>query len=108
RQFPDYPIRHGKKFWTWVFWEVEVDLADLARAPSVMVRCWDAGKNTQPRDLRWNVLGMMNNAWYTVKAETMRDTEGRPAVIFRHPTEPGSSAGGWMTPSEEVERAQEE
>ena len=45
REFPEYPIRHGNKFWTWLFWHVDVELADLARAPSVTVRCSDALKN---------------------------------------------------------------
>lgn len=107
REFPEYPIRHGRKFWTWVFWDVEVDLADLARAPGITVRCYDALKNTQPRETRWNILGMMNNAWYTVKAETVLDGDKEgPAVLFRHPTEAASSTGGWMQPSEELRIAQ--
>jgi nitrate reductase (NAD(P)H) len=107
REFPEYPIRHGDKFWTWVFWEVEVDVADLVRAPGVVVRCSDAGKNMQPRDFKWNVLGMMNNSWYTVKTETVQDEEDdSPAVLFRHPTEAGASTGGWMQPSAELRIAQ--
>ena len=107
RELPEYPIRHGNKFWTWLFWRVEVELADLVRAPGVVVRCSDVGKNMQPRELRWNVLGMMNSAWYTVKAETVMGEEGQdPAVLFRHPTEAGASTGGWMQPSEEVKVAQ--
>jgi len=107
RELPEYPIRHGSKFWTWVFWSVEVELADLVRAPSVVVRCSDAGKNMQPREFKWNLLGMMNNSWYTVKAETVLDGEGQdPAVVFRHPTEAGGTSGGWMQPSEELKIAQ--
>ena len=107
RQYPEYPIRHGNKFWTWLFWRVEVELADLVRAPGVVVRCSDVGKNMQPRELKWNVLGMMNSAWYAVKTETVLDGEGQdPEVLFRHPTEPGGSTGGWMQPSEEVKVAQ--
>ncbi|KAK3293119.1 uncharacterized protein B0H64DRAFT_206199 [Chaetomium fimeti] len=107
RQFPEYPIRHGNRFWAWVFWEVEVELADLVRAPSVIVRCSDAGKNSQPRDFTWNVMGMMNNSWYTVKTETVLDEDdGSPAVLFRHPTEAAAGEGGWMQPSEELKTAQ--
>lgn len=107
RQFPEYPIRHGNRFWAWVFWEVEVELADLVRAPSIMVRCSDAGKNMQPRDFKWNIMGMMNNSWYTVKTETVQDEEdGSPAVLFRHPTEAAAGEGGWMQPSEELKTAQ--
>ncbi|EAQ83662.1 hypothetical protein CHGG_10066 [Chaetomium globosum CBS 148.51] len=73
---------------------VEVALADLVRAPSVIVRCSDAGKNMQPRDFKWNILGMMNNSWYTVKTETVQDEkDGSPAVVFRHPTEAAAGEG---------------
>ncbi|GAB1318017.1 hypothetical protein MFIFM68171_08227 [Madurella fahalii] len=107
RRFPDFPIRHGSKFWSWVFWQIDVELADLVRAPSVVVRCLDAAKNTQPRELTWNVMGMMNNSWYTVMTETITDHEDNtPAVLFRHPTEAASLSGGWMKPSQEAKLAQ--
>ena len=86
---------------------MDVELAQLVRAPSVIVRCSDAGKNTQPRELKWNIMGMMNNSWYTVKAEMVTDPgEETPAVVFRHPTEAGSATGGWIQPSAELELAQ--
>ncbi|KAL2193938.1 hypothetical protein P885DRAFT_44141 [Corynascus similis CBS 632.67] len=107
REFPEYAIRHGNKFWAWVFWKVDVALAGLARAPGVMVRCSDAGKNLQPRESKWNILGMMNNSWYTIKAETVVDREGcSPTMVFKHPTEAGASTDGWMQPSEELKLAQ--
>ncbi|KAL2021895.1 hypothetical protein VTK56DRAFT_6490 [Thermocarpiscus australiensis] len=107
RKFPEFPIRHGNKFWTWLFWHVDVELADLVRAPSITVKCMDAAKNTQPRDLTWNIMGMMNNSWYTVKLELVADQEdGTAAVLFRHPTEAGPLSGGWMRPSEQLRLAQ--
>ncbi|KAK4131293.1 hypothetical protein BT67DRAFT_427849 [Trichocladium antarcticum] len=107
REFAEFPIRHGNKFWGWVFWRVDVEIAQLVRAPSVMVRAVDAGKNTQPREAKWNVLGMMNNSWYTVKAEMVADDEEKaPAVLFRHPTEAAALTGGWMQPSAELRLAQ--
>jgi nitrate reductase (NAD(P)H) len=107
REFPEYPIRHGNKFWVWLFWQVDVELKQLVRAPSVIVRCSDAGKNTQPRELKWNIMGMMNNSWYTVKVEMVTDPgEETPAVVFRHPTEAGSATGGWIQPSAELKLAQ--
>jgi nitrate reductase (NAD(P)H) len=107
REFPEYPIRHRNKFGTWLFWSVEVDLADSLRVPGVVVRCTDATKNTQPRESTWNFMGMMDNSWYTVKAETVLDGEDQiPAVLFRPPTEAGVSTGGWMEPSEELRIAQ--
>lgn len=43
---------------------------------------------------------MMNNSWYTVRPEIQEDQEnGFPALLFRHPCEPGTGTGGWMQPS---------
>jgi len=45
---------------------------------------------------------MMNNCWYQVKPEvTTDDDSGMAAILFRHPTEPGTGEGGWMKPSHE-------
>jgi nitrate reductase (NAD(P)H) len=102
RKFPDYPIRHGNKFWTWVHWHVDVSTAHLLKAKNVSVRAWNVFKNTQPEKPSWNTMGMMNNCWYTVKPEINEDgDENSPTVLFRHPTEPGTGDGGWMKPSVE-------
>jgi hypothetical protein len=34
-QFPEYPIRHDTKFWTWIHWYVDVGLSHLVRAQSI-------------------------------------------------------------------------
>ncbi|CAI7566087.1 unnamed protein product [Penicillium palitans] len=82
RKFPEYPVRHGNKFWTWLHWYVDVALPHLVRAESIIVR-------------------MMNNCWYIVRPEIL-DNEGNQSVLyFRHPCEPGTGAGGWMQPSTE-------
>lgn len=110
RKFPDAPIRHGSKFWTWLHWHVDVELAHLLRAPSITVRCFNVFKNTQPEQPNWNIMGMMNNCWYIVKPEIVEDSEdGVPQVLFRHPTEPGTGTGGWMQPSpdQRVEEAKQ-
>jgi Cytochrome b involved in lipid metabolism len=71
------------------------------------VRCWDATKNRQPPDFEWNVLGMMNNSWYTVKTDLITEQRGDGvAIMFRHPTEAASLSGGWMQPSQELLLAQ--
>ncbi|KAF4945780.1 hypothetical protein FSARC_14363 [Fusarium sarcochroum] len=107
RKFPDYPIRHGNKFWTWLHWHVDVELAHVIRAKSIMVRCFDVFKNTQPREPNWNVMGMMNNCWYTVRPEIIEDDESEmPAILFRHPVEPATKDGGWMKPSVESKIAE--
>ncbi|KAK1019429.1 hypothetical protein LTR54_000071 [Friedmanniomyces endolithicus] len=105
RRFPEYPIRHGNKFWTWLHWYVDISMVHLLQARSISVRAWNVFKNTQPERPSWNTMGMMNNCWYTVKSNLApandEEEEGVPHVLFRHPVEPGSGEGGWMEPSEE-------
>ncbi|KAF2089605.1 hypothetical protein K490DRAFT_37273 [Saccharata proteae CBS 121410] len=103
RKFPDYPIRHGNKYWAWIHWHLDVELTHLLRAKSITVRCFNVFKNTQPERPNWNVMGMMNNCWYVVRPEVV-DPESKddvPHILFRHPCEPGTGDGGWMKPSVE-------
>ncbi|KAF1816578.1 nitrate reductase [Eremomyces bilateralis CBS 781.70] len=110
RRFPDAPIRHGKKFWTWVHWHIDVPVMELAKTTAIAVRCFNVFKNTQPREPSWNIMGMMNNCWYVVKHEVVEgDSDGELSLLIRHPVEPGTGNGGWMKPSienqlEEVKR----
>ncbi|KAF1364529.1 hypothetical protein EJ07DRAFT_162285 [Lizonia empirigonia] len=102
RKFPDAPIRHGKKFWTWLHWHVDVDFTHLLRARSITVRCFNVFKNTQPQHGSWNVMGMMNNGWYVVKPFIIQDDDSEtPSIMYKHPVEPGTGDGGWMKPSTE-------
>ncbi|TKA49862.1 hypothetical protein B0A49_12768, partial [Cryomyces minteri] len=102
RKFPEYPIRHGNKFWTWVHWHIDVEIAHLLRAEEISVRCFNVFKNTQPQQASWNVMGMMNNCWYVVRPEIVTNSDsGIPSIMFRHPTEPGTADGGWMKASTE-------
>jgi nitrate reductase (NAD(P)H) len=102
RRFPDNPIRHGKKFWAWVHWHIDVEISHMLRADSITVRCFNVFKNTQPRDANWNIMGMMNNCWYVVRPEIIFTEDSNEAsILFRHPTEPGTGEGGWMKPSVE-------
>ena len=99
RTYPEAPIRHGFKFWTWLFWHVDVEIGDLIAAPSIRVRAWDVKMTTQPEHMTWNILGSMNNVQYVVKPELV--TDDTPHVHFRHPVEPANSTGGWMKDSAE-------
>ncbi|KAI9746937.1 MAG: hypothetical protein M1835_002315, partial [Candelina submexicana] len=102
RKFPDAPLRHGNKFWTWLHWHVDIEIAHLFRCKAIAVRCWNVFKNTQPEHMSWNTMGMMNNAWYIVKPEVVEQREdGVPEILFRHPTEPGTGDQGWMKASVE-------
>ncbi|EAS29271.3 nitrate reductase [Coccidioides immitis RS] len=104
RKFPEAPVRHGKKFWTWLFWHVDVEIAHLISAKSIAVRCFNVFKNTQPEKPVWNLMGMMNNCWYVVRTETINDeNSGALCLNFQHPVEPGISKGGWLKPSAEVQ-----
>ncbi|GBF61703.1 nitrate reductase [Trichophyton mentagrophytes] len=102
RKYPDKPIRHGKKFWTWLHWHIDLDVTKLIRAQSILVRAFDSHKNTQPREPVWNIAGMMNNCWYEVKPEIFDNPENEEAyLLFRHPVDAGSGTNGWRKPSTE-------
>ena len=40
----------------------------LLRAEEVVCRAWDEAMNTQPDTFTWNLMGMLNNCHYRVKA----------------------------------------
>ncbi|KAK1141843.1 hypothetical protein N8T08_008355 [Aspergillus melleus] len=99
RQYPDAPLRHGRKFWTWLHWYNDIPITELLKAESITVRCWDVNKNTQPESIRWNLEGMMNNAQFVVKSEIIQDPDTNQSVLqFCHPTN-ATGDGGWMTSS---------
>ncbi|ODM17807.1 hypothetical protein SI65_06595 [Aspergillus cristatus] len=107
RRYPEAPLRHGKKFWTWLFWHVDVDLSRMLEAQSITVRCFDVGKNTQPNTPSWNLTGMMNNCQYVVKPQVINAPDTNELLLmFRHPCEPGTGEGGWMEPSTEIQMEQ--
>lgn len=59
-KFPDRPIRHGNKYWTWLHWYLDVEITHLLRAKSVTVRCHNVFKNTQPERPSWNIMGYVS------------------------------------------------
>ena len=93
---PNTPNKAGK-YWGWCFWKITVPTADLLKAPNVQCRAWDAAMNTQPSNLTWNVMGMLNNPWFTVVKHFDAGPAGTPVLVFEHPTLAGAQAGGWMT-----------
>lgn len=100
RKFPDRPIRNGNKFWCWIHWYIDIDAAHFVRADSLIVRCFNVFKNTQPEHGTWNTMGMMNNGWYKVISDTAKDGK----LLFRHPYHQ-EDADGWMKPSTENQLA---
>lgn len=94
---PTSPTKAGK-YWGWCLWKISVPRAKLVAAQTVRVRGWDETMNTQPHNLTWNVMGMLNNPWFTVLMHREELIDG--TVISRraeHPTMPGQEKGGWMT-----------
>jgi nitrate reductase (NAD(P)H) len=76
---------------TWCFWDIELKVEDVAMSSDIMVRAMDESMNVQPRDMYWNVLGMMNNPWFRVTVSKEGDY-----LRFEHPTQPALMPGGWM------------
>ncbi|XP_060198179.1 nitrate reductase [NADH] 2-like isoform X1 [Lycium barbarum] len=89
------PTKYGK-YWCWCFWSLEVEVLDLLSAKEIAVRAWDETLNTQPENLIWNVMGMMNNCWFRVKTNVGKPPKGEIGIMFEHPTQPGNKTGGWM------------
>ncbi|CAG8463716.1 235_t:CDS:2 [Dentiscutata erythropus] len=87
------------KYWCWSFWSLTIPFYSFIRCDEISVRAWDSTQNTQPRNLTWNAMGMMNNCHFRVKINTIaQGSEFR--LVFEHPTQPGNLPGGWMVKSE--------
>ncbi|WVZ92554.1 hypothetical protein U9M48_038605 [Paspalum notatum var. saurae] len=102
---PEKPNKYGR-YWCWCFWSVEVEVLDLLGAKEIAVRAWDQTLNTQPENLIWNLMGMMNNCWFKVKVNVCRPHKGEIGLVFEHPTQPGNQSGGWMARQKHLETAE--
>ncbi|KAH7314904.1 hypothetical protein KP509_21G026600 [Ceratopteris richardii] len=89
------PTKYGK-YWCWCFWEVDINVMEMLQAKELSVRAWDNSMNSQPQNLTWNVTGMMNNCWFTVRINPCKPKGGGIGLAFEHPTQPGNLSGGWM------------
>ncbi|PNY13671.1 nitrate reductase [Trifolium pratense] len=99
-EHPEKPSKYGK-YWCWCFWSLEVEVLDLFGAKEISVRAWDLANNTQPENLNWNLMGMMNNCWFRVKTNVYKPHKGEIGIMFEHPTQPGNQSGGWMVKQKE-------
>ncbi|KND02517.1 uncharacterized protein SPPG_02976 [Spizellomyces punctatus DAOM BR117] len=90
----DYEPRHGRKWWVMCKWSIEFPAWKVVSARDMAVRAWNASLNTQPEHHTWNLLGMMNNAWYRVQVRRAQ----AECVEFVHPvrTSPGEGVKGWL------------
>lgn len=59
RKFLDEPLRHGEKFWSWVFWHVDVPIKELCQTNEIIVRAADEARNVMPPEPVWNYMGML-------------------------------------------------
>lgn len=104
---PETPTKYNRH-WCWCFWELEVEVMELLGAKEIAVRAWDEAMNTQPKDLTWNVMGMMNNCWFRVKLNVCKPHQGEIGLIFEHPTLPGNQSGGWMARDKRNENTEQQ
>ncbi|KAF9365909.1 hypothetical protein BGX34_007593 [Mortierella sp. NVP85] len=106
-QFSDDPVPR-QRYWCWCFWSIKVPVRQLLNCKEIHVRAWDSTMNTQPKDLNWNLMGMMNNCWFRVQVDLAVSGRDNSELVLRfvHPTVPGpESGGGWMRPKgEEAEK----
>lgn len=100
------PNKYGK-YWCWCFWSLEVDVLHLVATKEIAVRAWDETLNTQPENLIWNLMGMMNNCWFRVKTNVCKPHKAEIGIMFDHPTQPGNQSGGWMTRQSHLENSSE-
>ena len=76
----------------------------LLDCESIAVRCWDESTNSQPGQLTWSILGMMNNCWFRVKIK--EDTsDGQKCLRFLHPAVVDDDMKGWMVEEKEAAAA---
>jgi nitrate reductase (NAD(P)H) len=62
----DYAPEKGSRWYVMCTWRFSIAIWEMASAKSISVRAWNQSANTQPEKHTWNILGMMNNAWYKV------------------------------------------
>ena len=87
----DYIPPHGTKYYVLCKWKIDVPLWKLTSCRKISVRAWNQSFNTQPKDYTWNLLGMMNNAWYTIQISRL----DQHVIEFIHPvsTSPSERKG---------------
>lgn len=99
----ELPMTEYGKHFCWIFWSLSVELS--SSISKVSVRAWDSAMTVQPENLTWNIMGMMNNPWFTIHLVKI---ESDDRVIIEQPTQPGNLSGGWMTKAKSNEDFKEE
>jgi len=94
------------KHWCWVLWHLEVPIGWIEDCKEISLRAWGEDMNTQPKDITWNVMGMMNNCHFRNKKHAQVTKDGARVLRFEHPTLPGPQEGGWMKKAEVLKKEQ--
>lgn len=77
------PNPYGK-YWSWVFWDLNVSTFEFTQCDELLVRAWDSSQNGQPEHITWNVMGMMNNCYFRIQIHPY--TSGNSIGLrFQHP-----------------------
>ncbi|KAJ3361845.1 hypothetical protein HDU91_003702 [Kappamyces sp. JEL0680] len=85
---------YNGKWYALVKWECRIPMRKLIVSKQVAVRAWNSSMNTQPEHYTWNLLGMMNNAWYRVSIDY--DAEAS-TISFVHPVSLSArQRHGWL------------
>jgi nitrate reductase (NAD(P)H) len=100
----DYEPQHGFKWYVMCKWEISLPVWTLAISKHIKVRAWNQSVNTQPEKHNWNILGMMNNSWYTIHI----NRKSANAIEFLHPVSLDINCPqGWMETKFPTDRCDE-
>ena len=82
------PTEHGM-FWCWVWWAINLPVADLVGCHEIWYCSFDSSNNLQPDRQTWNLMGMGNNQVFRVKVHMDKTPSSEHVFRFEHPTQPG-------------------
>jgi len=91
----------SKTSYSWVHFQLAIQSYCFLSCREFSVKATDISFNTQPKDPTWNLKGMMNNSWYTIKTEILTKNNDIN-VVFYHPVSPGiidPTIDGWKVTS---------
>jgi nitrate reductase (NAD(P)H) len=91
-------------YWCWIWWTLQVPVADLLDCKEIWCRAWDDANNPQPNDPTWTLMGQNSNHVFRVKVhkgvapvDHAGQQKDEHVLWFEHPTQPGQQEGGWAT-----------
>ncbi|KAH9920934.1 uncharacterized protein B0H18DRAFT_1190512 [Fomitopsis serialis] len=83
KHFLEEPLRHGEKFWAWIFWSCELKLQEMVNAQEIIVRAQDSRKNYQPAEISWydDAWIILDNKVYDVTSVLSWHPGGANAIL---------------------------